>query len=115
MLSIYFIIRSEVIEDQMSTFKSIANEIVQEVGYLALTIENAAAFIRSANLDLIEFLPIYRKSRNEILLRPSSNKHTYPDPVAATFLLSFEKVKSDLRSTRTVVAVLSDRKTSRER
>jgi len=87
-------IRSEITEDQMSV-RSVANEIVHELGYLALAIENAAAFIRSVDLDPIEFLPIYRKSRKEILLRPSSSKHTYPHPIAATFLLSFDKVKSD--------------------
>ena len=71
-------IRSDITEAQLSTSRPAATEIVQELGYLALAIENTAAFIRSVNLNLTEFLPIYHKSRKQILLRPSCSKHTYP-------------------------------------
>ena len=88
-------IRSDIMEAQLATSRPTANEIVRELGYLALAIENAAAFIRSANLNLIEFLPIYRGSRKQILSRPSGSKHAYPHSIVVTFLLSFDKVKSD--------------------
>jgi hypothetical protein len=47
------------------------------------------------NLDITEFLPIYCKSRKEVLSRDSTSKHTYPNSVVVTFLLSFDKIKLD--------------------
>lgn len=85
-------IRSEISEVDFSSHKSDAIEIVKELGYLALAIDQAAAFIRSLP-NIAKFLPIYRKSRKRLLRQHSRSKHTYPNSVAATFLLSFDKVK----------------------
>jgi tetratricopeptide (TPR) repeat protein len=74
-------------------FGTVAAEIVGELGYLALAIDSAAAFIRTLSLDATEFLPIYRKSRKQVLSRDPTSAHSYPKSVAITFLLSFDKVK----------------------
>jgi hypothetical protein len=70
-----------------------AAEIVKELGCLALAIDSAAAFIRTLSLDITEYLPIYRSSRMQVLSRDPASAHTYPNSVAITFLLSFNKVK----------------------
>jgi hypothetical protein len=45
-------IRSEATDSAMPSFRCVVSEIVQELGYLALAIEQAAAFIRSVNLNI---------------------------------------------------------------
>ena len=86
-------IRSEINEADVPSFSAVADEIVRELGYLALAIDHAAAFIRSLNLDISDFLPIFRESRRKVLSRDPTSKHTYPNSVAATFILSFNRVK----------------------
>src|SRR5579859_4015405 len=89
-------IKSETTETEKSDFPAVAADIVRELGYLALAIDHAAAYIRAfPTLKFIEFLPIFHESRKQFLSRPSTRKHDYPNSVAATFLLSFQKVKSD--------------------
>src|SRR5271154_1020856 len=69
-----------------------ATEIVAELGYLALAIEQAAAFIRSSANGIDKFLSIYRSSQHRFLRRKLAQSHPYPNSVAATFLLSFNKL-----------------------
>jgi tetratricopeptide (TPR) repeat protein len=69
-----------------------AAEIVAELGYLALAIEQAAAFIRLSVDGIDKFLSIYRASQHRFLRRKLSQSHPYPNSVAATFLLSFNKL-----------------------
>ena len=70
-----------------------AAHIVRELGCLALAIEQAAAFIRSS-IGIDEFLAIYHKSRHQFLRRELSKNHPYPTSVAATFLLSLNRLDS---------------------
>ena len=70
-----------------------AAELVKELGFLALAIEQASAFIRSSIYSIPEFLQIYYKSRKRFLRRKPEGNYPYPNSVAATFLLSVDKVK----------------------
>ena len=73
----------------------IAAKVVEELGYLALAIEHAAAFIRKSSPDISKFLDMYSKSRKEFLQDLPNQNHPYPRAVAATLLMSFEKVRAD--------------------
>jgi NB-ARC domain/Tetratricopeptide repeat len=88
-------VRSEIVEDEMHSFNVVAADIVHELGYHALAIEHAAAFVRSTNLEIAKFLQVYQKSRKHVLSRESTSKQIYPNSIAATFLLSFEKVRQN--------------------
>jgi tetratricopeptide (TPR) repeat protein len=88
-------VRSEITEDEIHSFNVVAADIVHELGYHALAIEHAAAFIRSTNLEIAKFLQIYHESRKHVLSRESTSKHVYPNSLVATFLLSFDKVKQN--------------------
>src|SRR5579859_3952387 len=89
-------IKSEMTEAEIPDFTTVATDIVHELGCLALAIDHATAYIRSSpTLKVIEFLPIYYESRKRILARPSDREYEYPNSVAATFLLSLDKVRSD--------------------
>ena len=76
-----------------SSEKLQAAELVKELGFLALAIEQASAFIRSSVYSIPEFLQIYYKSRKRLLRRKPEGNYPYPNSVAATFLLSVDKVK----------------------
>ena len=88
-------VRLGLTEVDVPSFSIVAGAIVSELSYFTLAIDHAAAFIRSLNLNITEFLPTYNEFRKEILSRVSKSKHAYPDSVAVTFLLSFDQVKRD--------------------
>jgi tetratricopeptide (TPR) repeat protein len=69
-----------------------ASDIVNELGYLALAIEQASAFIRVSLKGISDFLPIYKTSRKGLLERTAPGIR-YPASLYATVLLSFEKVQ----------------------
>lgn len=73
-----------------------AAEIVKELGYLALAIEQAAAFIRSGSGGMAKFLAIYNKSRERFLQRNLPKSHPYSNSLAATFLVSYNRIHDDL-------------------
>jgi tetratricopeptide (TPR) repeat protein len=70
-----------------------AAEIVKELGYLALAIEHASAYIRSSTGGISQFLPMYRQSRKRVHNRKLTGNSTYPKSIATTFLLSLDKIK----------------------
>jgi tetratricopeptide (TPR) repeat protein len=74
-------------------------EVVAELGYLPLAIEQAAAFIREGSKDLYMFLPSYRKNRQFYHSRVSEgNLHYYRQSITTTWRLclqALEKTNSD--------------------
>jgi len=75
-----------------SELQSQATKIVEELGYLALAIEHAAAYIRQSS-SLSKFLDMYSKSRKSFLEDLPEQNSGYPRAVATTFLMSFNEVK----------------------
>jgi len=75
-----------------SELKSQATKIVEELGYLALAIEHAAAYIRQSS-SLSKFLDMYSKSRKSFLEDLPEQNSGYPRAVATTFLMSYNEVK----------------------
>ena len=72
--------------------RSQAIKIVEELGYLALAIEHAAAHIRQSS-SFSKFLDMYSKSRKSFLEDLPEQNSGYPRAVATTFLMSFNEVK----------------------
>src|SRR5579859_8035327 len=70
-----------------------AAELVKELGYLALAIEQVSGFLRSSVYSLEEFHQIFSQSRMRILKRKPDGNDAYPNSVATAFLLSVEEVK----------------------
>jgi tetratricopeptide (TPR) repeat protein len=83
-----------------------AAEIVKELGCLALAIEQAAAFIRSSVDGIPKFVSVYRKSRRQFHERNLPKSHPYPNSVAATFLLSFNRVNDDVHHGTQAISLL---------
>jgi tetratricopeptide (TPR) repeat protein len=72
-----------------------AEEVVKELGCLALAIEQAAAYIREASKDLFKFLPSYRKNRKTHHSRIPKGNWQYEKSVATTWHLSFHQVEKN--------------------
>ena len=89
------LLRSRIDGNDDPTAMTQAVQIVNELGCLALAIEQAASFIRSAVNGLAEFLPIFRKSQHQFLGRKLAKSHPYSNSLAATFLISYNKVHDD--------------------
>jgi len=67
---------------------------VQELGYLALAIEQAAAYIREASKDIFKFLSSYRLNRAMYHSRTShGNRKYYSDSLATAWRLSFQRLE----------------------
>jgi tetratricopeptide (TPR) repeat protein len=73
---------------------SVAAEIVQELGFLPLAIEQAAAYIREASKNIFTFLPSYRRNRKAYHARLSKgNRKYYSESLATTWRLSFQRIQ----------------------
>ena len=75
-----------------------AENIVKELGFLPLAIDQAACFIRETKRRIEDFLPLYRQNRsNRAKLQkwvPNGNR-TYQYSVATTWQVSFNHIKGD--------------------
>jgi len=89
------LLRSQIEGTESSLDSNHAVEIVRELGCLALAIEQAAAFIRSSVDGIAKFLAVYHKFRHQFLRQKLPRTHPYPNSVAATFLLSFNRLHDD--------------------
>lgn len=87
------LLRAGFIHDTCEKAKAEALKIVKELGFLALAIEQAAAYIRVQLKDIYRFLPDYQIHHKQILAQPPKQVWTYPKVVATTWLLSFEAIK----------------------
>jgi tetratricopeptide (TPR) repeat protein len=72
-----------------------ARLIVAELGYLALAIEQAAAYIREEAKDIHKFLHRYRTCRKRLHQRTPSGNCSYKKSVATTWSLSFQSVRAE--------------------
>jgi tetratricopeptide (TPR) repeat protein len=73
---------------------TIAVEIVRELGFLPLAIEQAAAYIREASKNIFTFLSSYRRNRKNYHARLSKgNRKYYSESLATTWRLSFQRIQ----------------------
>ena len=75
--------------------QSEANLIVKELGYLALAIEQAAAFIRETSKNIFKFLPSYRADRKKHHVRIPRGNWEYSKAVGTTWHLSFQQIEQN--------------------
>jgi hypothetical protein len=87
------LLRATQADNNNMEIRSEAVKIVEELGFLALAIEQAAAYIRESLRDIFRFLPVYHVNREKILAQRPRGDWPYPYVVATTWSLSFEMVK----------------------
>jgi len=66
--------------------------LVNELDGLPLALDQAGAYIEETRCGLPRYLDLYRTQRRTLLARRSKHPKTHPQPVAATWSLSFERV-----------------------
>lgn len=70
-----------------------AGNIVVALDHFPLALDQAGAYIDEAGCSLQDYLQIYQEHRQAMLARRGQQLTAYPDSVATTWLLSFEKVE----------------------
>jgi hypothetical protein len=70
-----------------------AEAIVIEMDFLPLALDQAGAYIEEIGCSLSAYLDLYRMHRKELLQRRSRLSTDYPETVATTWSLSFQKVE----------------------
>lgn len=71
----------------------LALQIVQELGGLPLALDQAGAYIEESSYHLEGYLQLYQNHRTELLKRRGGLATDHPEPVATTWLLSFQQVE----------------------
>ena len=72
-----------------------AAEIVNMLDALPLALDQAGAYIEETKCGLTGYLNLYRTRRKELLLRRGTIPVDHPEPVAATWSLSFQQIERD--------------------
>lgn len=70
-----------------------AGNIVIALDYFPLAIEQAGAYIEETGCSFRDYLELYQHHRKILLARRGTQNTNYPDSVATTWSLSFQKVK----------------------
>jgi NB-ARC domain len=70
-----------------------AEAIVSALDGLPLALDQAGAYIEETQCGLKEYLDLYQISRKELLRRRGGYSSDHPEPVATTWLISFQKVE----------------------
>jgi tetratricopeptide (TPR) repeat protein len=81
------------IEDAQSTDIALAKSIAQELGGLPLALDQAGAYIEEIPCSLSEYQSLYQSHRIELLRERGGLLHDYPEAVATTWSLSFQRVE----------------------
>jgi NB-ARC domain len=84
-----------------------AAQIVQELGYLPLGIEQAAAYIREVAGSFADFLDDYQKNRKDVYHWVSQGYRSYSHSVATTWFMSFNVVRKNNSQAATLFQILS--------
>src|ERR1700686_726874 len=72
-----------------------AADIVNTLDALPLALDQAGAYIEETKCGLPGYLNLYRTRRKELLLRRGTIPVDHPEPVAATWSLSFQQIEKD--------------------
>ena len=71
-----------------------AHQIVQELGYLPLGIEQAAAYVREVAGNFATYLDHYNKNHKGVHQWIPQGNRSYPHSIATTWLMSFDIVRN---------------------
>ena len=84
-----------------------ANQVVKELGYLPLGIEQAAAYVREIAGDFATFLNDYERNRRDVYQWIPQGNRSYPHSVATTWSMSFNIVRSNNSQAAELLRLLS--------
>ena len=86
------------LDDALNTIseenRTFASTLVQEMGNLPLALDQAGAYIQDTGCSLSHYLNLYKRHTARLLQRRGTSSD-YPQSVATTWSLSFQKVEKD--------------------
>ncbi len=68
--------------------------LAQELGYLPLALEQAAAYVQAKQVSFATYLRAYQQRRLQVLEKEQPQVGNYPDSVATTWSINFEAVQA---------------------
>jgi tetratricopeptide (TPR) repeat protein len=73
-----------------------ARQLAETLGYLPLALDQAGAYIRETQCNFARYLELFKQFPLRLLAKRGELYHDadHPDPVATTWLLSFDKVRA---------------------
>lgn len=74
--------------------RTLALQITRELGGLPLALDQAGAYLEATGADLATYQQVYQHHRTELLREHLGQDHSHPEPVATTWLLSFQRVQA---------------------
>lgn len=83
------------LEQSMRENQALAVEIVTALDGLPLALDQAGAYIEETRCGFSAYLDLYRTRRKELLSRRGRFPLNHPEPVAATWSLSFEQIEQE--------------------
>lgn len=81
------------IDEASKEERTLAGELVREMGGLPLALDQAGAYMEETSYSLTSYLDLYRKERLALLKRRGGIIEDHPEPVAATWSISFNEVE----------------------
>jgi tetratricopeptide (TPR) repeat protein len=70
-----------------------ADRLAEELGYLPLALEQAAAYMHRVKIDFSRYLELYARSRRDLLAKRTLGSTQYPDSVATTWLTTVRQLR----------------------
>jgi tetratricopeptide (TPR) repeat protein len=74
--------------------QTLALEITRELGGLPLALDQSGAYLEATGTSLASYQQIYQQHRADLLKERRGSEQDHPDPVATTWLLSFQRVET---------------------
>src|SRR5439155_3479872 len=81
------------LEQAQAADRTAAERIVREMDGLPLAIVQAGAYVEETGCTLSDYLHLYKTHRTDVLARHSRLLLDYPETVATTWSLSFQRVE----------------------
>lgn len=85
----------ELLEQATTETRALADRIVSSLDGLPLALDQAGAYIEETRCGLQHYLTLYETHRKELLQWRGPQAADHPEPVAATWALSFQKVERE--------------------
>jgi predicted ATPase len=88
-----YIAENAPLEAAVESDQARAKEIATQLDGLPLALDQAAAYIEETGCGISDYLNLYREHAPELLRRRGALASDHPNPVASTWVLSFENIE----------------------
>ena len=84
-----------------------AERLARELGCLPLALDQAGTYVRQSGLTFDGYIELYRRQRSELMRRGALDKTRYPETVATTWNISFDRATAECAASAEVLGILA--------